>query len=114
MLRVLFFLHFKSPELIPCLRLEQAPPYFDHIIIASLTSCNCTHGRPILARLEKIEPESEEFRSIGCRDNYLARHQTHFGLSPARNQCYRADSCRTLIMALSESLSVKSHLGEGL
>lgn len=74
MLRVLFFLHFKSLELNPCLILEQAQPDFDHILIASLTLCNFTHGRPVLARLEKIEPESEEFRSIGRRESYLARH----------------------------------------
>ena len=67
MSRVLFFLHFKSLELIPCLILEQTQPDFDHILKASLTSCNFTQGRPILARLEKIEPESEEFRSTGCR-----------------------------------------------
>ena len=74
MSRVLFFLHFKSLELVPCLILEQVhQPFFDHILKVSLTSCNFTQGRPILARLEKIEPESEEFRSIGCRDSYLAR-----------------------------------------
>ena len=93
MWRVLFFLHFKFLQLIPCLILEQARPFFDHIIKTSLTSCNFIQGRPTLARLEKIDPGSEEFRSIGCRDSYLARHQTHFGMSSARKQCYRATSC---------------------
>ena len=114
MLRVLFFLHFKFLQLIPCQILEQARPFFDHILKASLTSCIFIQGQPILAHLEKIEPESEEFRSIGCRDSYLARHQTHFGMSSARNQCYRASSCWTLMMASSESLSGESHLGQCL